>query len=256
MISEVTNDTRLLKRKITMAKTHGLSVENKRLYKIWKEMRYRCNNPKNKSFPRYGGRGIKVCKEWNDSFVPFYEWAISNGYKEDIAESGRNRLSIDRIDNNGNYTPENCRWVNDYIQSRNKRISIPDSERYTNCPICGKVIYQISRNHQKTCSYACSMKLRKIEHPNLKDYTKICPVCNKPFNAKRNGHYKNAICCSRKCANLSCSPIWVYKGESHRVTEWAEIIGINAHCLLHRKELGWSIEEALTTPLRGKRNAK
>ena len=117
-----------------MAKTHGLSSENKRLYKIWKEMRYRCNNPQNKSFPRYGGRGIKVCEEWNDSFVPFYKWAISNGYKEDIAKSGRNRLSIDCIDNDGDYSPENCRWVDDYIQSRNKRISIPDSERYTQCP--------------------------------------------------------------------------------------------------------------------------
>lgn len=58
-----------------MPRTHGLSGRNKRLYKIWKEMRYRCNNPSNKSYYRYGGRGIKVCDEWNNSFVPFYEWA-------------------------------------------------------------------------------------------------------------------------------------------------------------------------------------
>lgn len=57
-------------------------------------------------------------------------------------------------------------------------------------------------------------------------------------------------------AMISESAIWEYNGEKHRVLEWAEIIGINAHCLYHRKELGWSIEEILTTPLRGRRNAK
>lgn len=239
-----------------MPKTHGLSGKNKRLYKIWKEMRYRCNNPQNKSYPRYGGRGIKVCDEWNDSFIPFYEWSIVNGYKEDIAESGRNRMSIDRIDNDGDYSPENCRWADDFIQSHNKRVSIPLEEIYVNCPICGKPFVRKSRGKPLTCSYKCGFEHRKMLHKNTKDYSKICPICGKTFNAKRGGHYKNAVCCSKKCANLSYSPFWEYNGEKHRVIEWAEIIGINAHCLLHRKEMGWTIEEILNTPLRGRRNAK
>lgn len=62
--------------------------------------------------------------------------------------------------------------------------------------------------------------------------------------------------CSVKCKNISDSPIWEYNGESLHVVEWAEKIGINTHCLLHRKDMGWTIEEILTTPLRGKRNVK
>lgn len=236
-----------------MPKTHGLSGKNKRLYKIWKEMRYRCSNPNNKSFERYGGRGIKVCKEWDEDFVSFYEWAMENGYKEDIAENGRNRLSIDRIDNDGDYSPENCRWVDDFVQANNKRDSLTLEEKICICPVCKKVFYKNTRAKRVTCSRTCAGKNYSNSHPNMKNYTKVCPVCNKPFNAQRNGHYKDAVCCSRKCANLSYSPIWEYNGESHRAVEWAEIIDINVHCLLHRKELGWTIEEILTTPLRGKR---
>lgn len=83
-----------------------------RLYIIWKGIRQRCNNPNCKIFKNYGGRGIKLCDEWND-FNNFKEWAMINGYKDN--------LSIDRIDVNGNYTPDNCRWVTNKIQANNKR---------------------------------------------------------------------------------------------------------------------------------------
>lgn len=234
-----------------MPKTHGLSGKNKRLYKIWKEMRYRCNNPKNKSYYRYGGRGIKVCDEWNQSFVTFYEWAMSHGYIEDIADSGRNRLSIDRIDNNGDYSPDNCRWADDYVQSHNKRDSLTEEEKTCICPVCNKTFYKAQRAERITCSRTCARKYYYINHPNTKDYEKICPVCGKIFLAK--DHYEKRVCCSYKCSNAQNSPIWEYNGEKHRVVEWAEIVGINAHCLLHRKDMGWEIEDILTVPLRGKR---
>lgn len=152
--------------------------------------------------------------------------------------------------------PENCRFVSNEVQAKNKRNSILEEDRYRICPVCGKKYRVSKRNGAKTCSYECGFKLRSKTHPNTKDYTKICPICGKRFNAKRGGHFKNAVYCSRKCKDLSCSPVWEYNGESHRAIEWAEIVGINTHCLLHRKDLGWTIEEILTTPLGGKRNAK
>ncbi len=91
--------------------THNLT--DTRLYRIWHNMKQRCYNYNHNSYNSYGGRGIKICDTWIDDFQAFYEWAMSNGYKDN--------LSIDRIDNNGDYEPSNCRWTDKVIQSRNKR---------------------------------------------------------------------------------------------------------------------------------------
>lgn len=85
---------------------------NTRIYKIWSNIKSRCTNPNYKRFQDYGGRGISVCKDWN-KFDNFKDWAMSNGYADN--------LTIDRIDNNGNYEPNNCRWVTQKINSHNKR---------------------------------------------------------------------------------------------------------------------------------------
>lgn len=96
----------------------GCSLE--RLYAVWIEMLLRCNNPANKAYKHYGGRGIKVCKEWQDYLV-FKEWAYSHGYNENAK---RHECSIDRIDVNGNYCPENCRWATNAEQSVNKQDTV------------------------------------------------------------------------------------------------------------------------------------
>ena len=92
-------------------KKHGM--HKTKLYSAWSHMKQRCFNPKCKSYENYGGRGITVCKEWTDSFEAFRDWAFDNGYSEE--------LTLDRIDNNGNYTPDNCRWASMAVQERNKR---------------------------------------------------------------------------------------------------------------------------------------
>lgn len=95
-------------------KTHGLTKT--RLYRIWHHIKERCYNSNNNAYKNYGGRGIKMCNEWLSNFVNFYNWAISNGYNDD--------LTIDRINNNSNYEPKNCHWVNRTYQTRNRRNTI------------------------------------------------------------------------------------------------------------------------------------
>ena len=93
--------------------THG--KRNTRLYSIWNHMKTRCRTKSYHAFRHYGGRGIRVCDEWLNDFQAFYDWAMANGYRDD--------LSIDRIDSDGNYSPDNCRWSTMAEQNKNKRVA-------------------------------------------------------------------------------------------------------------------------------------
>ena len=128
-----------------------------RLYVIWQNMHSRCYTKTNKFHKNYGGRGITICDEWLHDFQTFYDWAMANGY--------HNNLTIDRIDVNGNYEPSNCRWITKAEQTRNKR-----TNRFI-----------------------------------------------------------------------------IYKNETHTISEWGRIVGIDASLISWRLRHNWTTEKALTT---------
>ena len=145
---------------IKKANTKHGCADKERLYVIWLRMRQRCNNPTDQKYSDYGGRGISVCREWNEDYGAFKAWALANGYDDS--------LTIDREDNDGNYCPENCRWATRRQQANNRRT-----------------------NHHLTLN-----------------------------------------------------------GETKTLSEWEDATGINSLTILRRVRQGWSVTDALTTPVR------
>lgn len=91
--------------------THGCATHNNPLYRRWSSMITRCTNPNDKFYHVYGGKGVSICTEWRVSFPAFKSWSMANGFKPE--------LQIDRIDFNGNYCPDNCRWVTAKVNANN-----------------------------------------------------------------------------------------------------------------------------------------
>lgn len=181
---------------------------NTRIYKIFQNMKQRCYNPKNTSYKSYGGRGITVCNEWKDNFISFYNWAVNNGYRDD--------LTIDRIDVNENYCPENCRWATRKEQARNMT-----TNRIINV------------NGEKICLAEFCEK-NKLNYKRVSKRTWSGMSFDNAIKRRKNFHF-----------------IYLeYNGEKKSLSEWAKIKGIREKTLWSRiKELKWDAEKALNKPI-------
>lgn len=117
LLSGHTRSCGCLSRDIASSRNATHRESHSRLYRVWRSMKARCQNPKTEQYHNYGGRGIKVCQEWQ-KYEPFRDWAMSHGYNPNASFG---QCTIDRIDVDGNYEPSNCRWVDLKTQANNKR---------------------------------------------------------------------------------------------------------------------------------------
>lgn len=188
------------------AKTHGLSKT--RLYTIWHSMKCRCHYPATNQYKNYGGRGIEICDEWEKGFLPFYNWAMSNGYKDD--------LTLDRINVNGNYEPSNCKWSTKKEQGRNTT-----ANRF--------ITY---KGETKTLTEWC--EIYNINIVTLSD------------RLKTGMTFEEAV--SKPVYKSGGFLTYTINGETKMITDWCKIYNISYVTVYNRIKRNWDIFKALTTP--------
>lgn len=186
-------------------KKHGHSVERTTEYTIWKSMKYRCHSTGDSSYHRYGARGIEVCERWRNSFENFLE---------DMGPRPSLDHSLERIDNEGNYCPENCRWATKTEQARNRRT-----------------------NHFVTLNGETKTLMEWSEITGL-GYTVITGRLNRGWTAEEALTLKPGA-----------THRWItYNGETKRLNDWSRQYNVPRERLGRRLKNGWSFEEAVGIP--------
>lgn len=188
--------------------THHLSGD--KLYTVWKNMKTRCYNSQYWNYPNYGGRGITICEEWLKDFSSFYSWALSSGYQEG--------LTIERVNNDGPYSPDNCKWATKEEQDANRR-----------------------NNHRLTY---------KGETKTVTQWAKLTGLPAAAILSRiRYGWSPDEII---ETPSGGKSETIVYDGITEKISYWSKVTGFSAHTIRMRLRAGWSVEDTLLRPVRGK----
>lgn len=191
---------------------HGMCKT--RIYHIWIRMKDRCNNPKTKDYQYYGAKGIKVCDEWSNNFLSFYNWSIENNYND--------TLTIDRIDGSKGYSPDNCRWISIRAQQRNRIDNIP-------LTINGVTKIEVEWAEEYNIDPHIFRRRLKLGWDPIDALTI-------PIDSKEKVNWKQS--------QLTID------GETKLLSEWAKIYNINPNTLRSRvRLLGWDLKDALTIPV-------
>ena len=236
---------------------HGYAENPDKLYQKWSGMRNRCLNPNATGYENYGGRGIKICAEWDDYEV-FREWAIEKGYKDG--------LTIDRINVDGNYEPSNCRFTTMKEQNNNRRTTnFHTYKGKTQSEMKWAEEYGISYDALKTrlkygWSFEDALKTpvkpseRLIEYNgetrNIKQWAKLRGISKHTLAERlnRGWDFEDAI-----NAPVMGSPFRTKliecNGESYKLSDWSKKVGIKYSTLKSRIRNGWDIERVLFEPL-------
>lgn len=189
---------------------HGLY--NTRIYTTYSAMKQRCFNENNSEYYRYGGRGITICSEWlgRNGFINFYNWSMENGYN--------NNLTIERVDNDGNYEPSNCIWADYYTQNNNTS----RNKLYT---------YQ---GETHSLSVWGRIKPNGLEYETLR-------------SRLRDGWDVDRAFSEHKCNFIDdTGDLITINGETHNITHWCKKTGISKSTYYRRIKRGWSVERAAT----------
>ena len=175
-----------------------------RLRSIYYGMKQRCYNENSINFKYYGGKGVAICDEWLLSFENFFDWAINNGYNEN--------LTIDRIDSEKEYSPDNCKWSTKKEQSYNRSMSVK-------LTLNGRTMY-------------------------MTEWAEELDIDKKILSWRYNNGWSDEEILSRprdyKESKLSLN------GKTHSMSEWSRITGIKVATISDRMKKGWSVEDALT----------
>jgi len=196
-------------------KIPDISISKTRLYNIWYGMKARCYNPKHIFYYDYGGRGITICNEWKNDVIVFYNWTIVNGYQDD--------LSIDRIDNDGNYEPDNCKWVSYKDQTNNT-----------------------SRNHFETFNNKTQTMGQWATELEI-DYSLLIHRLYAGWSVEKA--FTEPIL-------IRNNPKYTFDNKTQTLTQWSKELGIARWVINNRIRLGCPIEKVFTTPVEKRKPRK